>query len=123
MGHFGVSDHKYGFQKEFMYIDEQFIIRSLRVLPEYKGYKNVVVGVQWDVVTNDLISSSCNIVNSTDFMFDETQPFVPYDQLTESMVRQWIMDYSSGQFAKSRAYAYEHLLSNHYDMETHQFTE
>lgn len=100
-----------------MYIDEQFVIRNLYVMPEYKGNQNVVVAIQWDVITDDLISFTVGHGYMTYLVAPEgaNNNWIKYEDLTEQHVMDWINVHDSDTVARLRALTHKAISDNHFE--------
>ena len=95
------------------FVEQQLIIRNLRVLPRYKGRTNVVVGVQWDVVVQDIGSNCISAVSTTDIPFDPNGGWIEYRSLSEADIVRWIQKYAGDDLAEARARTHSLYWSHH----------
>lgn len=78
-------------------------ITQLSVYPQSEGEADVVCSAAWNVSgTDGTYSGSLN--GSTAFKLDPTAPFIPYDQLTQEQVLEWVFA-SLGEEGKATAEA------------------
>lgn len=78
-------------------------ITQLSVYPQSEGEADVVCSAAWNVSgTDGTYSGSLN--GSTAFKLDPEAPFIPYDQLTQEQVLEWVFA-SLGEEGKATAEA------------------
>jgi hypothetical protein len=78
-------------------------ITQLSVYPQSEGEADVVCAAAWNVSgTDGTYSGSLN--GSTAFKLDPEAPFIPYDQLTQEQVLEWVWG-SLGEEGKASAEA------------------
>jgi hypothetical protein len=78
-------------------------ITQLQVYPQSEGEADVVCAAAWNVSgTDGTYSGSLN--GSTAFKLDPEAPFIPYDQLTQEQVLEWVWG-SLGEEGKASAEA------------------
>lgn len=78
-------------------------ITQLSVYPQSEGEADVVCAAAWNVSgTDGTYSGSLN--GSTAFKLDPNEPYVPYDQLTQDQVLNWVWE-SMGEEGKASAEA------------------
>jgi hypothetical protein len=78
-------------------------ITQLSVYPQSEGEADVVCAAAWNVSgTDGTYSGSLN--GSTAFKLDPEAPFIPYDQLTQDQVLNWVWE-SMGEEGKASAEA------------------
>ena len=66
-------------------------VESFLCVPEQNNMENVVVTVYWSVTgTEDNVSRK--ITNATKIQFNQSNTFIPFDELTENTVLGWIYD-------------------------------
>ena len=67
----------------------QWQIDSMSVMPSFGGQQNVVVLVNWSCVCPD--NGVLGIVSkSTAIELDSADPFIPYSDLTQNQVIEWV---------------------------------
>lgn len=66
-------------------------IKSMSVMPVLEGQTDVVVSAQWNILGVDQ-GASYNLSGWQNFTLEQGEGFVPYDQLTEAQVVQWVKD-------------------------------
>jgi hypothetical protein len=64
-------------------------VNALNAYPEKAGESDVVFSVQWTCTATDGTYTTA-IPGSTGVTWDPSQPFTPYDQLTEAQVLGWV---------------------------------
>lgn len=78
-------------------------ITNLNVYPNSEGQADVVCSASWNVSgTDGTYSGSLN--GATAFKLNPDAPYIPFDQLTEEQVLQWVFD-SLGEESKATAEA------------------
>lgn len=78
-------------------------ITSMQVYPQSEGEADVVCAAAWNVSgTDGTYTGSLN--GSTAFKLDPAAPFIPYDQLTQEQVLEWVWG-SLGEEGKATAEA------------------
>lgn len=78
-------------------------ITQLQVYPQSEGEADVVCAAGWNVSgTDGTYNGSLN--GSTAFKLDPAAPFIPYDQLTQEQVLEWVWG-SLGEEGKATAEA------------------
>ena len=63
----------------------------MSVMPVLEGQTDVVVSAQWNILGEDQ-GASYNLSGWQNFTLEQNEGFVPYNQLTESQVVQWVKD-------------------------------
>ncbi len=66
-------------------------IKSIELKPQYAGQTDVVSNVVWelDAIEGDHIITTSGFIT---LEFDENKPYIPYDQLTEAQVIEWVKE-------------------------------
>lgn len=86
-----------------MTVEKVWTITQLQTYPQSEGEANVVCAAAWNVCGSDgTYSGSLN--GSTAFKLDPAAPFIPFDQLTETQVLDWVFG-SLGEDGKATAEA------------------
>ena len=86
-----------------MTVEKVWTITQLQTYPQSEGEADVVCAAAWNVSgTDGTYSGSLN--GSTAFKLNPDEPFVPFDQLTESQVLEWVFA-SLGEEGKATAEA------------------
>lgn len=70
-------------------INVSWTVDSIEVKPVVGSHENVVYNVQWRVIAREEhhVASSYGSVN---LAFSEEDPFIPYEDLTEEQVINWV---------------------------------
>lgn len=66
-------------------------IKSMSVMPVLEGQTDVVVSAQWNILGEDQ-GYTYNLAGWQQFKLEQGEGFVPYNQLTEAQVIQWVKD-------------------------------
>lgn len=66
-------------------------IKQMSVMPVLEGQTDVVVSAQWNILGVDQ-DASYNLSGWQQFTLKQGEGFVPYNQLTEAQVLQWVKD-------------------------------
>jgi hypothetical protein len=72
-------------------ISYQWTIKAMSVMPVLEGQTDVVVSAQWNILGQDQ-GASYNLSGWQNFTLEQGEGFVPYNQLTEAQVVQWVKD-------------------------------
>lgn len=78
-------------------------ITQLSVYPQSEGEMNVVCAAAWNVSGTD---GECNgsLNGSTAFKLDPNEPYIPFEDLTQEQVLEWVFE-SLGEEGKASAEA------------------
>ena len=60
-------------------------------MPTLEGRTDVVVAAQWNILGEDQ-GASYNLSGWQQFTLEQGEGFIPYNQLTETQVLQWVKD-------------------------------
>jgi hypothetical protein len=70
-----------------------WIISQLECYPEFDNYQNIVFNVFWNCVGEDIVNNVSfvsSINSSISVQLDPTAPYIPYADLTQDEVLNWV---------------------------------